>query len=78
MKKAGIVILTALVSGAVAVGAYRIIDNKGPERGELTEDQKVFFANNPEETRAVAVPTELDFVNAAAEVTPGVVHIRTT
>lgn len=75
MKKAGIIVLTALVSGAAAIGAYKVIDERTPQ-GRITPEQEVFFANNREESNAR--PGEVDFVGAAAAVTPGVVHIRTT
>jgi serine protease Do len=77
MKKAGIIVLTALISGAAAIGAYRVIDEQRNPGRDLTDDQKVFFANNRNENPS-APPADADFVEAAAAVTPGVVHIRTT
>ncbi|HEY0898582.1 MAG TPA: trypsin-like peptidase domain-containing protein, partial [Sphingobacteriaceae bacterium] len=76
MKKAGIIVLTALVSGAAAIGAYKVIDTKGDPKGGITPEQEVFFANNRQETNVK--PGDVNFVGAAAAVTPGVVHIRTT
>lgn len=76
MKRSGIIVLTALISGAAAIGAYRVIEEKSDSERQLSEDQKVFFANNRNDSPRPA--GETDFVEAASAVTPGVVHIRTT
>jgi serine protease Do len=76
MKKIGITLLTAFVGGAVALGAYMFIANKSMNSMSLADRQKVYFANNPLD---VPEPTgTLDFSQAAAAVSPGVVHVRTT
>lgn len=76
MKRIGITLLTAFVGGAVALGAYMFIANKSMNGMSLADRQKVYFANNP-----LDIPEAtgtLDFSQAAAAVSPGVVHVRTT
>lgn len=76
MKKIGMSLLTAFVGGAVALGAYIFIAQKSTDGMSLADRQKVYFANNP---LNVPEPTgPLDFSAAAAAVSPGVVHVRTT
>ncbi len=77
MKKIGITFLTACLGGAVAIGAYKLVENKYNEGLTFEEKQKVHFTNNP--TPAITSSTgNLDFTQAAAMVTPAVVHIKTT
>ena len=76
MKKIGITLLTAFVGGAVAVGSYKLIENKYADSISLEERQKVYFTNNPVNVASSA--GEVDFVQPAAAVTPAVVHIKTT
>lgn len=76
MRKIGMSLLTAFVGGAVALGAYMFIAQKSTDGMSLADRQKVYFANNP---LNVPEPTgPLDFSAAAAAVSPGVVHVRTT
>ena len=75
MKKIGITLLTAFVGGAIAVGGYKLIENQYTGNMSLEERQKVYFANNPV---SVSSAGDVDFVQAAAVVTPAVVHIQTT
>ncbi|MBC7915405.1 MAG: Do family serine endopeptidase [Pyrinomonadaceae bacterium] len=75
MRKIGITLLTAFVGGAVAVGAYKLIETNYADNLSLDERQKVYFANNPV---AVSSAGDVDFVQAAGSVTPAVVHIQTT
>jgi len=76
MKKIIITLLTACVGGAVAIGAYKLMENKYMDGLTLEEKQKIHFANNP--LNIVASPGDVNFVQAAAAVTPAVVHINTT
>ena len=76
MKKIGITLLTALVGGAVAIGGYRLIEDKYADSRSLEEKQQLYFANNPVNVASSA--GSVDFVQAAAAVTPAVVHIKTT
>lgn len=76
MKKVGITLLTAFVGGAVAIGAYKLLEPSSLSGLSLAERQKVYFANNPSDV--VSSTGALDFTQAAAAVSPGVVHIRTT
>lgn len=76
MRKIGMSLVTAFVGGAVALGAYMFIAQKSTDGMSLADRQKVYFANNP---LNVPEPTgPLDFSAAAAAVSPGVVHVRTT
>ena len=76
MKKIAITLLTAFVGGAVAVGAYKLVERKYADTASLEEKQKVYFTNNPQ--NITSSTGELDFTQAAAAVTPAVVHIKTT
>ncbi|MBV8391098.1 MAG: Do family serine endopeptidase [Mucilaginibacter sp.] len=77
MKKFGLTILTAFLGGALALGAYKVIENKYADNMSIEDKQKVYFTNNPLSNNGSSdAPT--DFTVAAAEVTPAVVYIRTT
>ncbi len=76
MKKLGITLLTAFIGGTVAIGAYKMLE-KNTSGLTLEEKQKVYFTNNPENTAPLA-GAGVDFTQAAAMVSPGVVHVRTT
>ncbi len=76
IKKAGATLLIAFVGGAVAIGTYKIFETN--QTGlSIEEKQKVYFTNN---TAAENTPLlgALDFTQAAANVAPAVVHVRTT
>ena len=75
MKKIGITLLTAFFGGAVAIGGYKLIEDKYSDNLSLEERQKVHFANNPTNISSAG---DVDFVQAAGAVTPAVVHIQTT
>jgi len=79
MKKFGLTLLTAFVGGAMALGAYKVVEDKYAANMSFEDKQKVYFASNhltPAPT--VASSGQLDFTQAAAAVTPAVVYIRTT
>jgi Do/DeqQ family serine protease len=76
MKKIIITLLTACVGGAVAIGAYKLMEDKYMDGLTLAEKQQLYFANNP--LNVGSVPGDVNFVQAAAVVTPAVVHINTT
>ncbi|MDR6941947.1 Do family serine endopeptidase [Mucilaginibacter pocheonensis] len=77
MKKIGLTLLTAFMGGALALGAYKVIESKYADNMSFEEKQKVYFTSN--KTAPVVSSTgSLDFTEAAAAVTPAVVHIRTT
>src|ERR1700733_2216002 len=78
MKKFGLTILTAFLGGALALGAYKVIENKYAGSMSLEEKQKVYFTNNPLPSSNLSSAGEVDLTVAAAEVTPAVVYIRTT
>ncbi len=76
MKRFGITLLTAIVGGAVAIGAYKLLEDKTASQS-IDEKQKTYFASNP--LPAInSSAGEVDFTQAAALVTPGVVHLKTT
>lgn len=76
MRKLGITLLTAFVGGAVAIGTYKLLEGNSLSGLSLDERQKVYFTNNPYNIESSA--GGLDFTQAAAAVSPGVVHVRTT
>lgn len=76
MNKVGLTLLTAVFGGAVALGGYKLIENKKFDGLSFEDRQKVYFANNP--TGVMSSTGNPDFTQAAAVVSPGVVHIKTT
>ncbi|HUH33694.1 MAG TPA: hypothetical protein VLZ28_07045, partial [Daejeonella sp.] len=64
MKKIGITFLTACLGGAVAIGAYKLVENNHNDKLTFEEKQKVYFTNNP--SSVVSSTGELDFTQAAA------------
>ncbi|MGB4775807.1 MAG: Do family serine endopeptidase [Daejeonella sp.] len=76
MKKIGITFLAAFLGGAVAIGAYKLVENKYESKLSFEERQKAYFTNNP--LNVTSSTGALDFTQAAAAVTPAVVHIKTT
>lgn len=77
MKKIGLTLLTAFVGGALALGAYKVIENKYSDNMSFEEKQKVYFTSN-KMAPVVSSTGSLDFTEAAAAATPAVVYIRTT
>ncbi|MBD1385756.1 Do family serine endopeptidase [Mucilaginibacter rigui] len=78
MKKFGLTLLTAFVGGAMALGVYKLAENKYADNMSLEDKQKVYFANNRAAAPVVSSAGAVDFTQAAADVTPAVVYIRTT
>ncbi len=77
MKKIGVTFLAACLGGAVAIGSYKLIENKVQDGMSFEEKQQVHFTNNPMPVINSSTG-DLDFTQAAAAVTPAVVHIKTT
>ncbi|MDF2434250.1 MAG: serine protease Do [Mucilaginibacter sp.] len=82
MKKFGLTLLTAFVGGAMALGTYKVVENKYAGNMSFEDRQKVYYTSNHlapvagnSTTSSAGQP---DFVQAAAAVTPAVVYIRTT
>ncbi|RZL12790.1 MAG: PDZ domain-containing protein [Pedobacter sp.] len=74
MKKViGVSLLAAFIGGAAAIGGYKLME---PNTAGLTitEKQNAYFANNPARVSSAGA---VDFVQAAAVVSPAVVHIKT-
>jgi serine protease Do len=80
MKKFGLTLLTAFVGGAMALGTYKLAENKYASNMSFEDRQKVYFTNNPIPVSAhnMSSAGNVDFTEAAAAVTPAVVYIRTT
>ncbi|WP_367865186.1 Do family serine endopeptidase [Pedobacter sp. WC2423] len=74
MKKIAFIVLAAFIGGAVAIGGYKMFE-RSTSGMTLTEKQNVLFASNPVKISSTGA---VDFVQAAAAVSPAVVHIRTT
>ena len=74
MKKIGLIVLAAFLGGAVAIGAYKLLE-RNSDSYTLEEKQNMMFANNPSKISSAG---SVDFVQAAAAVSPAVVHIKTT
>lgn len=74
MKKIGLVLFAAFLGGAVAIGSYKLLE-RNIDGLTLTEKQNLMFANNPVKISSTG---NIDFVQAAATVSPAVVHIKTT
>jgi S1-C subfamily serine protease len=74
MKRLGLIALAAFIGGAAAIGGYKLLEPKNGELVSFADQQKVLFANNPKISSAGTV----DFVEAAAAVSPAVVHIKTS
>lgn len=74
MKRIALIFLAAFVGGAAAIGGYKMLeaDNNGLS---LAEQQNLHFASNPTNISSAGA---VDFVQAAAGVSPAVVHIKTT
>lgn len=77
MKKFGLTLLTALVGGLIAVGGYKIFEDKQQSKLTFEERQELHYANNPM-APIMASTGNPDFTQAAAVVAPAVVHIKTT
>lgn len=75
MKKIGLTLLTALIGGAVAVGGYKLLENKQTNQMSFEERQQLHYASNP--SNITASTGNPDFTQAAAAVAPAVVHIKT-
>lgn len=79
MKKIGVTLLTAVLGGAIAVGGYKLFENKQLDSMSFEERQNVYYANNPSPLEDMMSSTgNPDFTQAAAAVSPGVVHIKVT
>lgn len=74
MKKIGLIVLAAFLGGAVAIGAYKLLERNN-DSFSLADKQNMMFANNPIKVSSTG---SVDFVQAAAAVSPAVVHIKTT
>ena len=75
MKKIGLIVLAAsFLGGAVAIGAYKLLERPS-DSFTLADKQNTMFASNVVRASSAGAP---DFVQAAAAVSPAVVHIKTT
>ncbi|WP_113663753.1 trypsin-like peptidase domain-containing protein [Pedobacter nanyangensis] len=75
MKKIGLIVLAAsFLGGALAIGAYKLLERPS-DNLTLADKQNTMFASNMVRASSAGAP---DFVQAAAVVSPAVVHIKTT
>ncbi|WP_316792927.1 Do family serine endopeptidase [Pedobacter frigoris] len=74
MKRIGLMVVAAFIGGAAAIGGYKLLEPKGGDALSFQEQQNVLFASNPK----IASTGAVDFVEAAASVSPAVVHIKTS
>lgn len=76
MKKIGVTLLIAMLGGILAIGGYKLLENKSTANMSFEEIQNAHFANNP--LKINSSTGNPDFTQAAAAVSPAVVHIVTT
>jgi serine protease Do len=74
MKKIGLIVFAAFFGGAVAIGSYKLLE-RNTDGYTLEEKQNMMFASNQTKISSAG---SVDFVQAAAAVSPAVVHIKTT
>lgn len=75
MKKIiGVSLFAAFIGGAAAIGGYKMLEPNGMG-STISEKQNAYFANNPIRVSSTGA---VDFIQAAAAVSPAVVHIKTT
>ncbi len=77
MKKIGLTVLAAALGGVIAVGGYKLFENNQQNNLSFEERQELHYANNPS-APILASTGNPDFTQAAAAVSPAVVHIKTT
>ena len=70
-----LIIITALLSAALAIAGYRYFDNRNSSPLFAEENQQAMFSNK--QLAAFSSAGNPDFVRASAMVTPAVVHINT-
>ncbi|WP_028296554.1 Do family serine endopeptidase [Olivibacter sitiensis] len=77
MRKLGLTVFAAaLIGGGVAIGGYKLLEDKQKNQLTFEERQQMHLASNP--SGLVSSAGEVDFTQAAAAVAPAVVHIKTT
>jgi serine protease Do len=75
MKTGSKILLTALITGTLAIGTYKVWENKSENNFNVENRGSIFFANSGSSITPIG---DQDFINAAKAVTPAVVHIKTT
>lgn len=73
MKNIGTILITALISTVLAIGGYRYFDKKQNQTLFPEESANLHFVKNTASTSSTG---NIDFVKAAAVVTPAVVHLK--
>jgi S1-C subfamily serine protease len=74
MKKIGLIVLIAsAIGGAVAIGAYKLLERQ-TDNFSFANNHNTMFASDVAKISSTGAP---DFVQAAAAVSPAVVHIKT-
>lgn len=70
------IIMASFIGAIVALATYRIVDPEDKKYNSIQERQQVMLSNYsaPE----ISIPEDINFVQAAELVTPGVVHVTMT
>lgn len=70
-------IMASLIGGLIVLGGVKFFQNEIPEYNSFEEKQNVRFSSLLADS-SFTVPAGLNFVYAAEQVTPGVVHIKSS
>lgn len=76
MRKTGIIIaITALITSLITLAGSEYLHRKRSSPAYTEKNNQVDFTNNP--SKASSLARNPDFIRAAAQVTPAVVHLKT-
>ena len=73
-----IVIISSLMGGTFGAGSYYFFASDDVGQSNEAYNKEIKFTNYIVDTTDVLVPKSLNFINTSKNVTPTVVHIRTT
>src|SRR5688572_25464700 len=68
--------LSAAVGGGMAIGGYKLLENENQTTQQVSPNTNVRYTSDLRSSNVI-VPEGLNFVDAAASVTPAVVHVMT-
>ncbi|MDN5203297.1 Do family serine endopeptidase [Fulvivirgaceae bacterium BMA10] len=71
-------ILASFLGGLIAIGGYKILSQEKKPFESFEQKQDIKLSSFLDENESFNVPEGLNFIYAAKEVTPGVVHIRSS
>ena len=72
------IFLAAILGGLIAIGIYKSFETNENPYNSFRENQNIRFSNISVDTSEYTVPEGLHFVYAANQVTPAVVHIKSS